>query len=102
MGQRGRGYNLKKIPFHQPVVSCRPKIDYPCTWQYRIIGESATAITELVTEIVHEKGYTLTRANVSRGGRYVSMALELTVQTEERRLELYRLLAADPTVKVVL
>ena len=93
---------MKKIPTKSSGQSCKPQIDYPCTWQYKVIGESAVAIKKIVAELVHEKGYTLTDSNVSSGGRYVSMALELTVQNEERRLELYKLLAEDPTIKVVL
>ncbi len=93
---------MKKIPTKSSGQSCKPKIDYPCTWQYKIIGESATVITRLVKEHVHEKGYTLTDSNVSSGGRYISMSLELIVNNDERRLELYKLLAADSTVKVVL
>ena len=92
-----------KVPVHKPFdSSCKPQIDYPCEWQYKIIGESATVITELVADKVHEQDYVLKRSNVSSGGRYVSMSLELTVNSEERRLELYRVLAEDPTVKVVL
>jgi len=93
---------MKKIPTKSSGQSCKPKIDYPCTWQYKIIGESATAITRLVKEHVHEKRYTLTDSNVSSGGRHISMALELIVNSDERRLELYKLLAADSSVKVVL
>lgn len=94
---------MKKTPGLKSFdSSCKPQIDYPCEWQFKIIGESATVITELVADHVHEKDYVLRRSNVSSGGRYVSMSLELTVQSEERRLELYRLLAEEPTVKVVL
>ena len=93
---------MKKILTQSSRESCKPKIDYPCTWQYKIIGESAVAITRLVADHVHEKGYTLTDSNVSSGGRYISMSLELIVNNDERRLELYKLIAADPTVKVVL
>ena len=93
---------MKKIPKHVPDTTCKPEINYPCSWQYKIIGESATVITQLVADHVYEKDYTLTRSNVSRSGRYISMSLELIVQSEERRLELYRLLAEDSTVKVVL
>lgn len=93
---------MKKIPTKSSGQSCKPKIDYPCTWQYKIIGESATEITRLVKEHVCEKGYILTNSNVSSGGRYISMSLELIVNSDERRLELYKLLAADSTVKVVL
>ncbi len=93
---------MKKIPMQSSKETCKPKIDYPCPWQYKIIGESGTVIAKLVANHVHEKDYTLTKSNVSSGGRYVSMSLELTVKSEERRLELYRLLAEDTTVKVVL
>jgi len=93
---------MKKIPIHSPSNSCKPQIDYPCSWQYKIIGESATIITQLVADVVQEEEYSLSRSNVSSGGRYVSMNLEMTIESEERRLELYRLLAEDPTVKVVL
>ena len=94
---------MKKIPIHKPVdTTCKPQIDYPCEWQYKIIGESATVITQLVADRVHEKDYSLTRSNVSSGGRYVSMSLELVVDSEERRLELYRVLAEDSSIKVVM
>ncbi len=93
---------MKKLPIHSPAEGCKPKIEYPCAWQYKIIGESASTISRLVADLVHEKEYALSRSNVSSGGRYVSMCLELTVGSEERRLELYRQLGQDPTVKVVL
>ena len=44
----------------------------------------------------------LTDSHVSSGGRYVSMNLEVTVDGDEERLALYRLLAADPAIRVVL
>jgi putative lipoic acid-binding regulatory protein len=93
---------MKKILMHSAGKTCKPKIDYPCPWQYKIIGESATVITKLVADHVKEKDYTFTKSNVSSSGRYISMSLELIVHSEVRRLELYRLLAEDPTVKVVL
>ncbi len=93
---------MKKVPMHSSGETCKPKIEYPCQWQYKIIGESAPEITELVAGIIVEKEYILSRSNVSSSGRYVSMSLELIVDTDERRLEIYDLLAAHPTVKVVL
>jgi putative lipoic acid-binding regulatory protein len=92
---------MKKIPPLLPS-SCRPRIDYPCSWQYKLIGESKTAIRRAVEKHVHEQSRELTDSRVSRHGRYISMNLELVVDSEERRLELYRLLAADQAIKVVL
>ena len=79
-----------------------PKIEYPCRWQYKIIGESRTAIRRVVEQLVQERPLSLTDSHVSNGGRYVSMNLEVTVHGDEDRLELYRLLAGDPAVRVVL
>jgi len=91
-----------RIPFHSKSDACRPEIHYPCEWQYKIIGESRPAMQELVAETLGDIPFRLTPSNVSRTGRYVSMNLELTVQSEEQRLDLYRVLAASPHIKVVL
>ena len=40
--------------------------------------------------------------NRSSGGRYLSLVAELTVADEAERLELYRLLAGHPDIKMVL
>lgn len=85
-----------------PASSSRPIIDYPCTWQYKIIGESRAAIRKVVAEAVADRHFTLTDSNVSSSGRYVSMSLELTVHNDEQRLELYRIFAASQEIKVVL
>ena len=91
-----------RIPLNGDGNSCRPEIHYPCKWQYKIIGESRVAIEELVATTLKDRPFTLTESNVSRTGRYISMNLELTVDNEEQRLELYRILAAGQHIKVVL
>lgn len=79
-----------------------PKIEYPCRWQYRIIGESRTGIRRVVERHVRERPLNLAESHVSSGGRYVSMSLEVTVASDGERQELYRLLAGDPAIRVVL
>ena len=78
------------------------KIDYPCLYQYKIIGEGKNEIRRLVESSVHGKPFSLTESNVSSSGRYVSMNLELIVESDEQRLELYRVLAGHEAIKVVL
>ena len=85
-----------------PARECKPKIDYPCAWQYKIIGFSREDIRRVVAEHVRVEPLPLTDSKVSSGGRYVSMNLEITVHSEKERLELYTLLTADPAIKVVL
>ena len=91
---------MRRLPLGPPS-SCRPQITYPCLWQYKLIGESKTAIRQAVQKHVRED-LKLTDSNVSRSGRYVSMNLEIIVDTEARRLELYQLLAGEQAVRVVL
>lgn len=93
---------MKKISLLSPTDCRRPRIDYPCPWEYRIIGESRIEIGRAVAEHIGDRPHTLTPANVSSGGRYVSMNLEVTVHSDAQRIALYHLLAGHPAVRVVL
>ena len=93
---------MKNLSPHIPGNHQGPKIEYPCRWQYKIIAESRTEIRRVAELHVRERPLTLADSNVSSGGRYVSMNLEVTVCSDEERLELYRLLAGDPAIRVVL
>ena len=81
---------------------CAPEINYPCQWQYRIIGEDRTAMYQAVASSVEPSIYTLTEANVSSSGRYLSLSLELIVQNDAERLRFYQLLAEHPAIRMVL
>lgn len=81
---------------------CKAEITYPCNWQYKLIGQEEQGIREAVAMYVKDPACSLTPSNVSSGGRYVSMNLEVTVHTEEERLDLYNKLAGHRAVKVVL
>lgn len=91
----------KKIP-NIPVESCKPEIAYPCLWQYKIIGTDRDSIIDAVMDILPNTDHLLSNSHTSSGGRYVSMKLELVVQSEEQRLSLYNQLVENPSVKIVL
>ncbi len=93
---------MKKLPKHIQEDGCKAQIDYPCQWQYKIIGTDKTQLLEAVNACVQGQDHTLTESNVSSGGRYLSMSLEMEVTSEEQRLSLHRQLAEHPAVKVVL
>lgn len=82
--------------------SCKPKIDYPCVWQYTVIGMDREAVRAAVLEHVGDVEISLSDSMVSSGGRYISMKLELTVYSDYQRLRLYEVLAGHPDIKVVL
>jgi len=80
----------------------RPKIDYPCEWEYRIITRSEDELRKLVTEILKTKQYVLSFSNVSKEGKYISFALKINVTTEEERNRIYVSLRNHSSVKSVI
>lgn len=82
--------------------SCKPNIDYPCLWQYRLIGEDRAAILEAIQVTVDINCCVITEGNTSSGGRYLSLNLEITVGNEAERLRLYQVFSDHPAIRVVL
>lgn len=77
-----------------------PEIDYPCEWRYKILGREEEELREAVDEVV-EIDYTLTPSNRSKGGKYLSLELVLTVRTEEERRGIGQRLHAHASVLFV-
>lgn len=86
-----------------PTLPDRPLIEYPCEWEYRIIGSDLDQIRAAVLEIMgSEEGYSLTPANRSREGRWLSMSLTLVVPSEERRDAIHKALQEHRSIRFVL
>jgi hypothetical protein len=83
-------------------IGCRPEIDYPCQWQFRIIGEDRAAMLQAVSTCISASLYTVCEANVSSGGRFLSLNLEVAVNDDAERLHIYQLLAGNPAIRMVL
>jgi len=81
---------------------CKPEIQYPCRWHYRLIGEDRAAILEAIHSLVDVKTCVIDEGNVSSGGRYLSLNLEMTVMDEAERLRFYQLFAENSAIRVVL
>jgi putative lipoic acid-binding regulatory protein len=92
---------MKNIP-SQPLAGCKAHIDYPCVWQYKVIGMDKQAVQTAVSAHLGDAPYSLSDSHRSVAGKYLSMNLEVTVESDEQRLELYHALAGYPAVKVVL
>jgi putative lipoic acid-binding regulatory protein len=80
----------------------RPKIDYPCEWEYRLIGLDEEELRKAVSEIIKTKQYTLSFSNISKEGKYISLSLKTIVITEEERNNIYVSLRKHPAVKSVI
>jgi uncharacterized protein len=82
--------------------SSKPDIQYPCRWQFRLIGESREAILDAIHTSVDIAACEIAEGNASSSGRYLSLNLELTVNDEAERLQFYQVLSKHPAIRVVL
>ena len=78
------------------------KIDYPCTWSYKLISEHHDHTKEAILDVLSDRLYDLTHSNNSKSGKYISMNLELLVQNEDDRNFIYEALKAHQKIKMVL
>ncbi|MBU2102440.1 MAG: DUF493 domain-containing protein [Candidatus Omnitrophota bacterium] len=78
------------------------EIHYPCEWEFRIIGTDEGSLTQAVSGILADKKYDLVFSNISKGGKYISLALTTVVESEEERNGIYTALRKHVRIKSVL
>ncbi len=83
-------------------IKQKVQIDYPSNWQYKIITLHEDHTKEAVLDVINERFHTLKHSKNSKGGKYISMNLELLVQNEDDRNFIYDALKAHHMVKMVL
>jgi putative lipoic acid-binding regulatory protein len=77
-------------------------IDYPCSWTYKLIGHEKEAIKKAIHDVILEREHDLTHSNASKGGKYVSMNLDLVITNEDERNFIFAALKAHQNIKMVL
>ncbi len=78
------------------------EIIYPRRWTFSVIGTDGARIRALADEILPDRPYLLEKGNESRGGKYVSLRLEVQVVDEADRDAIFAKLKDDDSVKMVL
>lgn len=79
-----------------------PVLEYPRLWEYRVIGQSAERLREIIAQVLGEQEHTIEPGNTSRGGKYVSLNVAVTVRDEAHRNEIFQGLRGHAEVKLVL
>ena len=77
-------------------------IEYPCTWQYKIIGPDQDQLRAVIAETVLDRDHTVSYSNSSSGGKYHCLNLEMQVESDEERISVFMTLKNHPAVKMVL
>lgn len=78
------------------------ELTYPCTWCYKVVAYERAGIEIAAMEIFCEREYSLVPSKTSKGGKYISMNLELLVHNEDERTYFFETLKAHQHIKMVL
>jgi len=78
------------------------ELEYPCNWCYKVIAHGVEDVQEAIKEVILEKPHSLAHSNKSKGGKFVSMNLDLIVDNEDERDFIFRALKAHQNIKMVL
>ena len=82
--------------------SKKPDIDYPCKWQYKIIGTDVDEIIKAAELAAVGMDYKISSSNISPKGKYFSINLKVFVSSEVIRDIIFARLEANEFVKMVL
>ena len=80
----------------------RPELQYPCAWEYKVVGADQFAIRQAVADIMGELEYEVSLSHFSRTGKYCSLLVALTVIDEQQRTSLFAALKAHDDILMVL
>ena len=70
----------------------RPVIEYPCPWEYKAIGWNEGSMREAIAEIMADRVHEVSFSRTSSSGRYCSLLLVVTVESEGHRNEIFKAL----------
>lgn len=80
----------------------KPEIEYPCDWDYKIIGNNVDGILYAIEDAAQGLDYQVSPSNVSKTGKYVSINLKVKVENEYIRDSVYSSLDDAECVIMVL
>ena len=80
----------------------RPEIYYPCEWRYKLIGRDRDKLEACIFDIMAHREYTSSVGNISKNGKFVSMNVSCSVDSEEERNAIFKAFQDHVDVKMVI
>ncbi|MBS4069488.1 MAG: DUF493 domain-containing protein [Sulfurimonas sp.] len=78
------------------------ELTYPCSWSYKLISSEVETLQQAIRDVINEREHKLTHSKNSKGGKYISMNLDMLVHNEDDRNFIYQALKAHQHIKMVL
>ena len=80
----------------------KPLIEYPAKWGYKIIGTDIDRLLKAVEEATPGLKYEITPSNISKGAKYYSLNVTVSVSSEVVRDLVFQKLSEYPDIKMVI
>lgn len=80
----------------------KAEIDYPCQWEYKVIGENQDLIQDALRTSCDPDKPTIAYSHTSSGGKYHSFSAKVQVEDEETRLSIFEKLYKHPAILMVI
>jgi hypothetical protein len=77
-------------------------LEYPCLWIYKVIGVDQDAMKSAIAEIIRDHPCRISLSRQSETAKYISLNVQLTVESESHRTALYEALKEHRAIKLVL
>ncbi len=84
------------------LTNKKPEINYPCQWQYTVIGSAEHEILEAISCVIGDREHTICASKKSSGGKFLSVHLELEVHSEDMRNFIFTELQRHPSLKMII
>lgn len=78
------------------------ELDYPCSWEYKLVVLETTNIKQTVKEVIFEREHKVKVSKVSSKGKFKSYTLEMLVHNEDDRKEIFKLLGEHSDIKMII
>ncbi len=80
----------------------RPVVEYPCPWEYKAIGWDENSMREAIAEVMAGRQHDVSFSRTSSAGRYCSLLLVVTVESEDHRNAIFTALQGHRHIRMVL
>lgn len=77
------------------------ELDYPCNWTYKLVIRKEQNMNKIIKEVLEDREHGIKPSKTSKEGKFKSYALELIVEDEEDRKNLYKILGDHEHIKMI-
>ncbi|MFH1460087.1 MAG: DUF493 domain-containing protein [Candidatus Omnitrophota bacterium] len=85
----------------QSRINKKTQIKYPCIWLYKVIGTNRNDIEKSIKNVIGDTKIKICFSNISNKGKYISFNLQVTVNNQKQRDDIYEKLKAESGIKIV-